>query len=176
MSTRAFVSLRSALILRSFPERLSGICLVQANTLRSIPDRLPPLSEGESRKNHVPCASNLSIKFIVFLASLHGERLLFFKAAKHSSMLQHKATRWIHSCVGRRTGSGVSRGLYGLKNDRVVSLIRKILARAESPMESVLFNTLFEIKQLRWSSEDPKLRSPLPLLRRDLLKCVRIKC
>ena len=82
MSTRPFLRLLSALLLRSFPKRLSGICLEQANTLRSSPDRRPPLSERESQNNHVPWASNLSMKFIVFLAALHMEEMPFLQSCE----------------------------------------------------------------------------------------------
>jgi hypothetical protein len=96
MFARPLGRLRSDLALRPFPERLSGICLEQANTLRSSPDRRPPLSERESQNNHVPWASNLSMKFIVFLAAPHMGEMPFLQscdateyalAATHSEVL-----------------------------------------------------------------------------------------
>jgi len=108
------------------------------------------------------------MKFIVFLAALHAERLPFFKTAKHEYAFASSHSR-THFRVGRQTGSGVCLGLHGFKNDRVASFTRKILARPENPMKSALFNTLFKIKQLRWFAESLKLRNSLPLLRRGLL-------
>jgi hypothetical protein len=46
------------------------MCLEQANTLRSNPDRLPALSERENQKSHVPWACNLFMKSIGLPAAL----------------------------------------------------------------------------------------------------------
>ena len=147
MSTRPFLRLLSALLLRSFPKRLSGICLEQANTLRSSPDRRPPLSERESQNNHVPWASNLSMKFIVFLAALHMEEMPFLQsceALEYALAASHSEVSLLCRQTNRIRCANL--GLCRLKNDHTDGFTRKILARFMNPVKSTFFNTLSEIK------------------------------
>jgi hypothetical protein len=146
MFARPLGRLRSDLVLRPFPERLSGICLEQANTLRSSPDRRPPLSERESQNNHVPWASNLSMKFIVLLAAPYMEEMPFLQSCEAMDYALAANHSEVSLLFGRQTESGANLGLCRLKNDRTDGFTRKILARFMNPRKSAFFNTLSKIK------------------------------